>query len=240
MPIKWNKVTWYSKAIALAIVVVLPFIGLAIGVREGGALGALQEDVRLSGLPASHADGSAADAYYAQPASWQADRRDDAKFGIAYPLDFESNDIMNGTLSTDWRVNAGDAQGVKLFSLTIPKAVEPQTNFSEATLTVGGSEDPKAVSGCLVPDAGQQVGQPITETINGISFIVFKTADAGAGNFYETTSYRTVRNSQCIAVEYTIHSTQIANYPDSYKLHPFNELRIDGILKRIVGTFTLL
>ena len=42
MNIEWNKVTWYSKLVALALFVALPFIGFYLGVkyekaREAGA-----------------------------------------------------------------------------------------------------------------------------------------------------------------------------------------------------------
>ena len=73
--------------------------------------------------------------------------------------------------------------------------------------------------------------------INGIDFTVFHFSDAGAGNIYETTSYRTVHGGQCWAIEYTIHSSQIGNYPPKYGLQPFNEATLHDVLDRIAGTF---
>ena len=35
MKIEWNKVTWYSKFIALALFVALPFIGFYYGTQYG-------------------------------------------------------------------------------------------------------------------------------------------------------------------------------------------------------------
>lgn len=76
--------------------------------------------------------------------------------------------------------------------------------------------------------------------MNGIVFTVFHSNDAGAGNYYETTSYRTLHAGQCYAIEYTIHSGQIANYPARYGLKPFDEAQLTDVLDRIVGTFKFL
>jgi hypothetical protein len=35
MKIEWNKVTWYSKLLALALFIALPFIGFYYGVQYG-------------------------------------------------------------------------------------------------------------------------------------------------------------------------------------------------------------
>ena len=134
-----------------------------------------------------------------------------------------------------------NAPGIKYFTLTVPRAFEPQTNFVDATLTVGASANNTAVAQCLTPD---QSGGPATATssatINGINFTVFKSTGAGAGNYYETTSYRTLHAGECYAVEYTVHSGQIANYPASYNLQPFNEQQIDSVMQNIVGTFKFM
>lgn len=94
-----------------------------------------------------------------------------------------------------------------------------------------------------MPCTGRERG-PATATssatINGIDFTIFAFADAGAGNYYETTSYRTLHAGKCYAVEYTVHSGQIANYPSSYKLQPFNKEQINSVMQRIVGTFTFM
>lgn len=44
MKIEWHKVTWYSKIVALALFVALPFIGFYIGSRYGGA----QEHIKVA------------------------------------------------------------------------------------------------------------------------------------------------------------------------------------------------
>lgn len=236
MKFEWNKVTWYSKIVALLLFVALPFIGFWYGMQYGG----LVQSLRDQSLFIQSARTGAG--YYSDIAAWQVGERSDAGFAIAYPLDFETNDIYTKTPSTDWRVGAGESEpGHLLFTLTVPRAFEPQTNFGDAKLTVGYSADAAAVAGCLTPDmSAPGVAASSTMDINGTVFTVFHSADAGAGNYYETTSYRTVHAGKCWAVGYTIHSSQIANYPASYGLHPFDRAAITDVLDRIVGTFKLL
>jgi hypothetical protein len=188
----------------------------------------------------SNNSGASSTAYYNDPAEWQMDANNTSGgFSIAYPIDFDTQDNYQVSPSTDWRVGANNISGIKYFTLTVPRAFEPQTNFADATLTVGGSKKSAAVAACLTPD---QSGEPATATssatINGVNFTVFHSSDAGAGNYYETTSYRTIHNGECYAVEYTVHSSQIANYPTSYNLQPLNESMIGSLMQNIVKTFT--
>jgi hypothetical protein len=244
MKIEWNKVTWYSKLIALALFVALPFIGFYYGVQYGktvAVLGQAPTTVATSTVVSPSA-GAAATAYYNNPAEWQLDANNiDGAFSIAYPIDFETEDNYPAVSSTDWRINSNGQTGVQYFLLTVPRAFEPQTNFSDATLTVGASSKPDAIFQCMTPDqSGEEAMATSSATVNGIPFTVFRSNSAGAGNYYQTTSYRTLYNEQCYAIEYTIHSSQIANYPSSYNLQPFNEQKIDLLMQNIVGTFKFL
>ena len=140
--------------------------------------------------------------------------------------------------STDWMVNA-TTTGLLLAKATLPSSFEPKTNFGDATFTVGTSPDPAAVSGCLTYAGGNGV-QKSTVTINGVQYAKFVTSDAGAGNLYQTTSYRAVRNNQCYAVEYTIHSTNIQNYPKSSGIAAFDQSKIQSVLESMVQSFKFL
>jgi hypothetical protein len=186
--------------------------------------------------------------YYENVAEWQTDTRDDAGFAISYPVDFSTDDNYSMTPSADWNMQANGNQGISLFTLTIPKLFEPQTNFADATLTVGRSNDHDALVGCLVSTfsaASPMMGEPgdfpnqasSTVMINGTAFTVFSSTGAGAGNFYETTDYRALHAGQCYAIEYTIHSSDLGNWPSSYNLQPFNKGMLTDVLNRIVGTF---
>jgi hypothetical protein len=235
MKIEWNKVTWYSKTIALVLFVALPFIGFYYGAQYGQALQAVRGSSQS--VSTSTSSGSQASGYFSNTSEWQTDSNNQT-FSIAYPLGFTVEDNYNSTASTDWRLNAGNTNGVKAVTITVPSLFEPQTNLADSMLTVGYSANASAVSQCLVADpSGGPSEATSTAVINGISFTVFQSSDAGAGNYYQTTSYRTVHNGACYAIEYTIHSGQIANYPASYNLQPFDQAKIISLFKTIVGTF---
>ena len=241
MKIEWTKVTWYSKFLALVLFVALPFIGFYYGVQYGKITAPLSQTPTTVITPTSTAQNSA-DAYYNNPAEWQTDANNtQGGFSIAYPLDFNTQDNYSAAPSIDWRMGANATQGIKYFTLTVPRAFEPQTNFIDTTLTVGGSQNNSAISQCMTQD---QTGGPITATssatVNGIPFTIFKSADVGAGNYYETTSYRTLHAGRCYAIEYTIHSGQIANYPAAYNLQPFDAQKIDSLMQNIIGTFKFM
>jgi hypothetical protein len=235
MKVEWNKVTWYSKLAALVIFIALPFLGFWFGVRYG-AERQYMADI-FSGFKNAASQGI--DPYYADVAAWQTDQNHGG-WSVAYPIDFETTDNYSAMPTTGWRM--GDANpGLQFFSLIIPRVFEPQTNFSDAKLTVGSSRDAGALAACLTPDPSGPLPEPtMTATINGTDFTVFHSTDAGAGNYYETTSYRTVRAGQCWAVEYTIHSSHIGNYPPEYRLKPLDETKLRDVLDRIVGTFRFL
>lgn len=237
MKIEWNKVTWYSKLIALALFVALPFIGFYYGTHYG-------ELAELAAqAPAAAASSSVnVTAYYNDPAEWQTDANNtQGGFSIAYPLDFSAQDNYSAAPSADWRLNSGGVPGVEYFTLTVPSAFEPQTNFVGATLTVGASGNDRAVAQCMTPDTGDGPATATSSaTIDGTGFTVFRSAGAAAGSYYETTSYRTLHAGECYAVEYTVHSGQIGNYPPSYGLRPFDEQQIDSVMQNIVGTFKFM
>jgi hypothetical protein len=79
-----------------------------------------------------------------------------------------------------------------------------------------------------------------TVAINGVTFDKFTSSSPGAGNLYDTTSYRLIRDSQCYAIEYTIHSTQLANYPASAGVKAFNSATVTAQLTSIVSSFKFL
>jgi hypothetical protein len=243
---EWYKATWYSTLISVVVLSLLPFVGFWLGVQYGDINPPSYLFSLHSSSPSSVSVGplssQAGDSYYSDTAEWQTDANNTAgDFSIAYPIDFSAQDNYSATPSTDWRAGANGTPGITYFMLTIPSAFEPQTNFANAQLTVGASANAAALANCLTPDAsGGPAMATSSATINGIPFTVFQSSDAGAGNLYETTSYRTVHAGKCYAVEYTIHSSQIGNYPPQYNLQPFDEGQLTDVLGRIVGTFTFM
>ena len=159
-------------------------------------------------------------------------------FSFSYPSIFK---ISGGGVgySTDWMQNA-TTSGLLLVKATLPSSFEPKTNFANATLTVGTSADPTAISECLTYAAGGNGVKKSSVTINGVAYTKFLTSDAGAGNFYQTTSYRALRNSQCYAVEYTIHSSNIGNYSPDQGITAFDQAKVQNALESIVQSFKFL
>lgn len=235
--IEWNEVTWYSKLIALFLFVALPFIGFYYGMEYQKTIISIDKYSLVTTGSSTQNQESIGSAYYSNPAEWQTDSNNNG-FSISYPIDFDIWDNYTASPSIDWRANSNNVSGVKYFMLTVPRAFEPQTNFIDTRFTVGASSDKSAVAQCMTADpSGGPAMATSTADINGVQFTVFYSADAGAGNYYETTSYRTLHNSRCYAIEYTIHSSQIANYPSSYNLQPFDKNKIDSLMKNIIGTF---
>ena len=233
MKIEWRKVTWYSKAIALGLFVLLPFFGFWFGASYGAARQRAEDVFAVS--PAA-APVNALPAYYENTAAWQTDGNFSG-WSIAYPIDFPTTDNYRPASIPNWRQGTPGGSGIQMFRLTIPKVFEPQTNFSDAALTVGMSSSSAAVAQCLVPESTYRPQPTSTVDLNSIPFTVFHFSDVGAGNLYDTTSYRTIHAGACWAVEYTIHSAQLGNYPSSYGLRQFDAAKLQDVLNRIVGTF---
>lgn len=231
---------WYAAAAIITICAGFLAIGYVLGMINGQVL-LIQTVLIPRRQAADKQNASSTIAYYTDTSSWQKDDRKDAAISLSYPIDFSVNDIYNAEPSMDWRMNAGGINGTKVLTLTIPKAFQPQSNFGEATLTIGKSKNAKAIADCLKADASTgEIAAPTTMNIDGVDFFVTHSSDAGAGNIYESASYRTVQNGSCYAIEYTMHSSQLGNYPESYKLHQFDKVAVEGVLEKIVGTVAFL
>lgn len=137
----------------------------------------------------------------------------------------------------DWMVNA-TSSGLVLAKASLDQSFQPKTNFSDAKLTVGTSPDPSAVATCLTYNpSGGPATTPTKATINGTTYTVMHSADAAAGNRYDTTSYRVVRNNQCYVIEYTIHYGNIQNYDANQDIKEFNESAVTKVMDGIVQSF---
>lgn len=72
--------------------------------------------------------------------------------------------------------------------------------------------------------------------IGGVEFQMFTGADAGAGNFYEFTSYRAVQDGVCKVFEYTIQRSSVENYPEERGIKEFDRSAIVNVLEGILDT----
>ncbi len=122
-------------------------------------------------------------------------------------------------------------------TLIIPKSFQPKTNFSEAKFSVLKSSNKQDVDSCYLVTNGE-VSSGFVE-INGISFLKTMLGDAGAGNFYETTSYRTVQNNICFNISYVIHSTNIGVYSPDQGISEFDKGLIVSILEKVAKSVKL-
>ncbi|NTV44700.1 MAG: lysozyme inhibitor [Candidatus Yonathbacteria bacterium] len=158
-------------------------------------------------------------------------------FAFTYPAVFTLSGGELGYTET-WRQQT-TTLGMVLAKVSVPRTFEPQTNFGEAIFTVGTSVDPDAVAKCLTDTGGAQTKKSQV-MVGDTSFTVLAFSDAGAGNYYDTTSYRTVRDGQCYAIEYTIHTTAIANYPVDSGIKEFNRENVVSVLENMVKSFAFL
>ncbi len=155
---------------------------------------------------------------------------------FSYPQAFS---LSGGEIgySPSWRTNT-QTLGITIAKVTIPKDSQPQTNFSEAIFTVGTSSDKNAVKNCLLPMNGERAKG--TAVINGITYSKITLSEGAAGNYYDTTSYRTIQNKQCYAVEYTIHSTNFASYDPNLGIKEFDTQKVVTALEAMVNSFNFL
>jgi hypothetical protein len=155
---------------------------------------------------------------------------------FSHPTEFAVMSGDNG-YSSAWRFNT-ETLGRLVARVEVPRSFQPKTNFSGATFTVGTSSDGTAVKDCLVATNGERTNG--TEVINGVTYTKMTLTDAGAGNYYDTTSYRTLRNNQCYVAEYTIHSTNIGNYSPDQGISEFNTAAVTTLLNGMVQSVRLL
>ncbi len=140
------------------------------------------------------------------------------------------------TPTLDWNIDS-KVKGMLLSRVLIPKTYMPNTNFSDAKLTVGASTDQSTIKNCTAGTAGNVKSEA---TVSGYPFIKFTTGDAGAGNFYETTSYRGLLDGDCYVIEYTIHSTNIGNYSPDQGIKEFDKAKIVKELEDVIKSFKFL
>jgi len=152
--------------------------------------------------------------YYANISAWPRYVDEQTDFSIAHPLDFVTDSTRDGDI---------------YFTLAIPATFLPQTNFSEAILTVsvGKRECPAKTKGAV-------------QKINGILFSVSSHLEEEGADIYLQTSYSSSTDRGCVTLEYVIHAARLETFPPEFGLKPFDEKKIRGVLDRIVGTFRLV
>src|SRR3989344_9680032 len=132
-----------------------------------------------------------------------------------------------------------DGEDVVVY-VTIPKADYKNTNLSDARLIISMSEDQETIAECVSPIQSDMWGTKpavVVQNINGVQFSSYYSNDAGLGNYYESTFYRTVRDRACYELNVFIHLTSISNYEPNKGIKEFNRVAATQVLTDIVSTF---
>lgn len=156
------------------------------------------------------------------------------KFSFSYPKELSLAD--KATIdSQPWEYNTTD-KGNLLVRVLIPKSTQPKTNFGEASFSVGVSTDTASIKNCFLSPMGNGVNIS-TLKIEGVNFTEFHYSDAGAGNFYDVTSYHTLYNGKCFVMESMVHSSNIGNYSPDQGITEFNKDSVNKTLEDITNSF---
>ncbi len=158
-------------------------------------------------------------------------------FSFEFPTEFQVTGTEMG-YSQAWAQDA-TTSGQMLARIYVPQSFEAGTNFADAWLTVGVSSDPSAIATCLENPAPVPNATSAQATIDNLPFTKLTFAGAGAGNRYDTTSYRIVRDNQCYAVEYTVHYGVLQNFPKG-SVKAFDEAKVRLALDAVAKSFQFL
>ena len=126
-----------------------------------------------------------------------------------------------------------------IVSFVLPESMYMGTNLAEAGVYIGATTSPKIIASCSVSSAETGETAEGQETINGATFLVFTSTGAGAGNFYETKAFRTLRGGFCFELVELLHSTNIGNYTPG-TIAEFDGAKFQGYLGAMVQTFGFL
>ena len=216
MAIPWNRVTWYTKAIALLLFIALPIVSFFLGRNYGLAIAPTDQLLTAQSLAKT---GTTAPN---TPISGTQLTYENAIYGFmfSYPSMYQTQS-SDTTKTPAWSYFSTDP-GSLAVTVAIPQSLEPGTNFGDAKFTVGEDASASALSTCLAPVVSN-IATRTTQTINGITYTVIESTDAGAGNLYDISSFRTIHDAECFAMEFDIHSANIQNYGPSSGVTQFDK-----------------
>ncbi|MBU6141675.1 hypothetical protein KGO95_00965 [Patescibacteria group bacterium] len=120
-------------------------------------------------------------------------------------------------------------------AVVLPSDMMKGTNLSEAGVFIGVNPAPVAVGNCLVTVQGETASS--TVQINGTTFSEFHSLGVGAGNYYDLTTWRTIKHGSCYEIVALLHSGNIHNYPDG-AVKEFDQAAFSATLRSIVDSFT--
>lgn len=119
-------------------------------------------------------------------------------------------------------------------SVLIKMPIAPGTNLVEKYLQVNAIEN---VNPCQSPLAtSSMLGSSETVVINGISFLKQAGGDGGAGHLHEWVAYSTLKNNDCISMDFVLHSLNAGNF-DPPKPE-FDKAAESVVFTQVMSTFT--
>lgn len=108
----------------------------------------------------------------------------------------------------------------------------PGTNLADYAFTVSNQYN---YADCL-KSVNNKTPLMQTKQINGIIFYQDATTGAAAGNLYDAQIYRTVRDNWCYELTLTVHTGNIANYPEG-TVTEVDKNKVFDILNQVLATF---
>ena len=123
-----------------------------------------------------------------------------------------------------------------IVAVTLAPSLFQGTNLREAGVFIGASSSPAVVGVCAAAsaDTGEHVAGSVD--VGMTTFSVFTSTDAGAGNFYDARTYRTIHNGTCFEIVEMLHSSNINNYTPG-TVQPFDLTKFSSTLEAIMNTF---
>jgi len=193
MTIEWNKVTWYSKLLAVILFVLTFYIGFSLGSSWG------EQKIKNSILPSSQSGNTESTSVNLSQLYSDSIKG----FSIRYPSDFT-------VLDTYKYQELGPGKDIAGVKFTIPLSMKTGTNLgSDSYISVEEISKTQTCTASLFLDQGKAH----TLTDGNITYSVASSTGAGAGNRYEETVYATPITNGCLAIRYFIHYGVLENYP---------------------------
>lgn len=131
--------------------------------------------------------------------------------------------------------NSQESAGSRIVAVVLPRSYASSTNFSDATVAVGINPALKSKLQCEKYTEGSSSRSVVT--MGGATWHKESMSDAGAGNYYDSVIYKTLRPEGCIALETIVHSTNIDNYSPDQGITQFNRHDIDNVINSVVSSF---
>lgn len=168
---------------------------------------------------------------------WELYTSPDGSVSVEHPAEARVAPIGSGP-TQEWRVGATKASGILLADIRILGSYMPGTNFSDARFTIGRSADAEEIKSCTAVQDSMSERKDVK--FGGYPFVMISTSEAAAGNRYDSTMYRGIFDGDCYAIEYTIHSTNIGNYPPERGIREFDKDKIVSIMEKMADSVEFL